>query len=172
MKIYIGFSRPIKDKIGAKAISWWINRPYSHVYVRFESQDPEIPSTVYHAAHGWVHFLDKERFDKNNKTVVEYPIEVTPQQRKKLLIKCMKLAFEKYSILELVNLFLTDVLFRLGCTRVKFHDPRGYICSELIAELLEAVFNVIWDKPKYLLHPGDIEDKLASLVQFNNQPAT
>lgn len=160
MKIYIGFSKPIKKKIGADLISWWIKRPYSHVYVRFESQDPEIPSTIYHAAHGWVHFLDLERFERKNKTVIEYPVEVTQPQRKKLLIRCMKLAFEEYSVLELANLFLTDVLFRLGCTRVKFHDPKGYICSELIADLLETVFDVKWEKPKYLLHPGDIEDAL------------
>lgn len=160
MKIYIGFSRPIENKIGADLISWWIDRPYSHVYVRFESSDLEIPSTIYHAAHGWVHFLDKERFDKINKTIIEYPIEVTPQQRKKLLIRCIKLSFEEYSILELANLAITDILYSLGCNRVKFHDPKGYICSELIADLLENAFNVVWKRPKYLLDPADIEDAL------------
>jgi len=72
MKIYVGFSKPIKCKIGAKAISWWIGAPYSHTYIRFESSDPEIPSNVYHAAHGMVHFMTQERFHSINQTVVEY----------------------------------------------------------------------------------------------------
>lgn len=165
MKIYIGFSKPIKDKIGSKLISWWIERPYSHVYIRFESQDPAIPSTIYHAAHGWVHFLDKERFEKTNKIIVEYSLEVTPQQRKELLIDCIKLAFEKYSKLELVNLFFTDVLYWMGCNRVKFHDAKGYICSELVAGRLKKIYSLKWNRPDYLLDPADIEDGIRDLKE-------
>lgn len=163
MKIYVGFSKPIKYKIGAKAISWWIGAPYSHTYVRFESSDPEIPSNVYHAAHGMVHFMTQERFHSINQTVVEYQIEVTKEERKAQLIKAMKLQSVEYSTLELVNIFLYDLCNKLGCDKVKFHDPKGYICSELVADIIEIKFQIKWIKERYLLSPKDIELKLKDL---------
>lgn len=168
-KVYIGFSKPIKCKIGAKAISWWIDRPYSHTYVRFESKDPEIPSNIYHAAHGSVHFLTQERFLLINQVVKEYQLDVTDEQRKRALIRAMKLSSEKYSIQELVNIFLKDLLYRLGCQRVQFHDPKGYICSELVADILEQVFEIEWRKPRYLLSPADIDDVLIERSDYVEQ---
>lgn len=159
-KIIIGFSSPNKWKIGAEAIKMWTASDYSHCYIRFVSSDPEIPSNVYHAASGHVHFVTYENFLKTNRTVKEYHLDVTPEERKKILIKCMKLSFTGYGTIELVKIFGLDILHFVGINNVNTKNSKGYICSELISEVLAEKFNLKFDKPQYLLKPSDIDKSL------------
>lgn len=154
-KVIVGASKT--SKIGSEAIQWWINAPYSHVYIRWHlaTQDREI---VYHASHGMVHFREYNNFKKENIIVCEFELELSEAQFKKFSQKCIDLAGESYSKLELLQIILCDI------TNGKIHteDQVGYICSELLCELLEDL-GYIFNKPKYLITPKDIIEKLKEI---------
>lgn len=153
--IYIGFSYPKDFKIGAKAISIWMNKPYSHTYIRFDSS--EIQSTVYHAAHGMVHFMSYDRFTSTNNVVKEYKIELDDVKRSKILKYCIDIAGNPYGYLELLTILCSDIAHNLGVI-LPTQDGRGYICSELVGKLCIEEFNMTFDKPTHLLTPADIDN--------------
>lgn len=152
MKIVIGASK--NNLIGSKAIQWWMKTKYSHVYSRWHlnSQDKEI---VYQASHGMVHFVSYENFIKSNEIVEEFTLELTDIQFKEFSAKCIDLAGEKYSKLELFQIFIQGI----SNNNIKFADQSGYICSELMCELLESL-GCKFDKPKHLVTPRDIIETL------------
>lgn len=164
MYIYIGFSTPSCEKIGSKLIKMWTGKKYSHVYLRFESN--KVPSTVYHAANGMVHFITLENFLKKNKTIVEYKIEIDDVKRIEFLINCMKLSGEKYGYIELIKIFTSDIIHQLSGKNIQFNNSRGYICSELVGVMLTKLFNIKYKKPTYLLKPQDIEEALKSVINI------
>lgn len=147
-KLIIGASR--SEKIGSKALQMHMGVDYSHVYARWwlTSQEREI---VYQASHGMVHYCSLERFTRDNIIVKEFTLELTEEQFKKFSRKCVDLAGEEYSKLELLQLFITDA----SGGKITFKDERGYICSELMCELLEEL-GIKFDKPKQIVKPSDI----------------
>lgn len=158
--ITIGFSKPKKFMIGSWLISKWMNQPYSHVFIKFDSK--QIPSTVYHAAHGMVHFMELENFKRVNEIVKEYSITVEDSVRKEFLVRGIYLAGSKYAYDELVKIMFMDILNSLDI-KIKTFDSKGYICSELVGYLMNKQLNVEFDKPLYLLRPDDIDKKLEEL---------
>lgn len=149
MKIIIGCSR--NNKIGSKLLQWWMGCNYSHVYARWylTSQDRNI---VYQSSHGMVHFQEFTNFSNENIIIQEYELNLNDSQFISFSQKCIDLCGEKYSILELIQIFLMDI----SDNKLDFKDQPGYICSELIAELLEDFFQVKFDKPKQFIKPIDI----------------
>ena len=158
MKLIIGASR--NDKIGSKAIQLIMNTDYSHVYARWwlASQEREI---VYQASHGMVHYASLEHFTRDNVIVKEFALDLTDEQFKKFSRKCIDLAGEKYSILELFQIWLSDA----SGGKLQFGDQTGYICSELMCELLMDL-GVEFDKPKWMIKPSDI---MLALEKHGNQ---
>jgi len=148
MTLIIGASR--NNLIGSKAIQWWLGTNYSHVYARWHlnSQDRDI---VYQASHGMVHFASLEHFARDNTIVKEFVLELTDEQFKRFSRKCIDLAGEAYSKLELLQILICDI----SKGKITFNDQPGYICSELMCELL-ADIGIAIDKPKYLVTPSDI----------------
>lgn len=159
MKIQIAFSCPIKSKIGSKAISWWIDKPYSHVLIIFEYADSK--SAVFQASHGMVHFTSLDRFEKNNKILKKYEIDLSPDCHSKFFDDCMDLAGDQYSIPELAQIFIVDLIYKIFGKDIHSEDMPGYICSELVGKFCINQLNLKFDKPTYLLKPSDIDDKLA-----------
>lgn len=160
-RIIIGFSKPKKWKIGAAAIMLVTKSPYSHVYIKFESSIPGIPVTVYHAAHGMVHFLSEENFVKNNLQIAEYAMDTSIEERRQLLTHCMNLAGDPYGISELFKILITDALSNMGI-QIKTYNGSGYICSELVGIFLANIWGVAFTKETWLLKPLDIESALLS----------
>lgn len=158
MKLIIGASRA--DKIGSRVIQTVMNTDYSHVYARWwlKSQEREI---VYQASHGMVHFTSLEHFTRDNIIVKEFILEITEEQFKKFSGKCIDLAGEKYSVLELLHIWLSDA----SGGKLQFGDQGGYICSELMCELLTDL-GVVFDKPKWMVKPSDI---VGALEKYGNQ---
>jgi len=157
--IYIGFSAPKEWKIGAEGIKLWQCRPYSHTYIRFESS--KVPSNVYHAAHGMVHFREYNRFKEENKVIKEYKIEVTEEIRLKILIHCMYLSGENYATKELLKIFWADIVYATLKKELDMTDSKGYICSELVGKICHDEFGIEFCKPLFLLKPSDIDCALA-----------
>lgn len=154
MKVIIGCSRNRDNKIGSELIQWWDNTDYSHIYVRWwlTTQEREV---VYHAAHGMVHFLSLDNFQKNNVIVKEFVLELTDEQFKRFSAKCIDLAGQKYSHIELIQIVISDI----SNGKIKFEDQPGFICSELVGSLLKEL-GYGFDKPTFLLKPIDIINAL------------
>lgn len=155
-KIYIGLSCPVKWKLGAQAIMWWMGKPYSHAYIRFESSNSKVPSNVYQASHGMVHFRTYENFLKDNKSVKEQCYEITDEKRLSILILCMTLAGEKYDTLDLVKVFATELLEKIAI-KIKTSDGDGYICSELVGQIMEQELGFKFSDEIHLLTPSRID---------------
>lgn len=161
-KIHIGFSYPKKFKLFAYLISKWINKPYSHVYIRFESSDSRVPSNIYHASSGMVHFLEFNNFKNKNNIIKEYSLTISKEDRLATLIHCMYLSGEVYGYFEIIKIFITDILNYFNFN-LNTKNSKGYICSELIAVLIENKFNLNINKPRHLLKPNDIEELIKQL---------
>jgi len=151
MKIIIGCSRNSDCKIGSELIQWWQGTDYSHVYARWylKTQEREI---VFQASHGSVNQVSLDFFTKDNTIVKEFTLELSDDQFKKFSQKCIDLCGQKYSIIELFQIVISNITNG----KVKFSDQNGYICSELMAELLEDFFGAKFDKPAFMLRPDDI----------------
>lgn len=158
MGVVLGFSYPKKFKIGAWLIAKWMGKPYSHVYLKFESN--RIPNTIYHASHGMVHFMTEKNFLKDNNIIKEVRLPSDEIGRLVVLTHAMEISGIKYGYSELFKIVLTDICTYLKCPIFKTHNGTGYICSELLGEILEDLYNIKWNKPKHLLKPSDIEEVL------------
>jgi hypothetical protein len=153
--IVVGFSSPKKFKIGAYLIKWWINKPYSHVYINWtDSQDRDV---VWQASNGCVHTILKQNFIKENNIVKEITLEITEEEYEKLRDFCYEHSGSVYSHSDLVTIVIYDLAIRLGLKPV-FENVKGFICSELVAKMLATVFEAFLPKPDYLMRPDDVEN--------------
>jgi hypothetical protein len=154
----IGFSYPKKFKIGAYLISWWINRPYSHCYIMIPIDSVGV-NTVYQAAHGSVHFREYDtKFKAENHVVYEYDIEISKEQKKAILKKCIELAGDDYGYAELPMILASDICHYLKLPVLQTKDGPGYICSELVGAIMIDILGYTTDIPRHLLKPNDIEN--------------
>ena len=156
IKIHVGFSRPKKSLPGAVAISKWMNRPYSHVYVGIEFKGVSL---VFHATGKMLHFLHSDRFHSVNTTVKKYELNLTPKQSSVIFLRCVELAGVKYGFIELAKIVIADTVFALTGKSITFSDSKGYICSELVAEIV-ATLGIKFDKPLHLIKPSDVDKAL------------
>lgn len=162
-RIVIGFSSPKQFKIGAEAIKYWCGTPYSHVLVSWKS-DRIDRTLVYHASHGSVHFNSAQTFCDENDIVKSYELNITEDQYIKLVAKCVDLAGIEYSRIELIKIFIKDIGDRLGFNIQGFQNSKGYVCSELLGELLIDL-GVSFDRPTFLLRPDHIEKALLQMLK-------
>lgn len=153
--VIIGCSK--NNLIGSKLIRWWIGTEYSHVYAvwNLSQQDRDI---LYQASHGDVNLISYDNFKRKNVVVKEFELQFSDEQFRKFSTKCIDLAGQPYSKLQLLQIFLSDI----SKSRLSFRDQRGYICSELMAEMLEDFFGAKFDKPRHLITPRDIVEYLSS----------
>ena len=158
--IRVGFSRPKKCKIGSFLIRKWMGQNYSHVFIRFElgscGQNCDV---VFHAAHGMVHFKSYKNFTDENIVIKEYLIAVTDEELAAISGHCIDLAGDSYGYLELAKIALSDISYSLFKRQISFKNSRGYICSELVGEILLSL-GIQFNKPVNLLSPKDIETAL------------
>lgn len=167
-KIYIGFSAPKKCMIGAELIKIAQNyAAYSHVYIRFEAS-LKMPSVVYHAANGMVHFRKFDNFKTGNNIVKEYEIEIDESVKTAILHDCITLSGEGYGYLELLKIAFSDLVYSITGKELKFKNSRGYICSELVGLMCVRYFNLTFDKPLNLLKPVHIDK---ALLTYTNRGA-
>jgi hypothetical protein len=156
-QLTIGFSKPIKSKIGAWLIEKWMNKPYSHVF--FYYQDDQKRDLVFQAAHGLVHLISLERFLHDNKIVKTYVLDATPGEYQAFRDYYYSKLGLPYDFMDLVFVFLFKLLGKLGIKH-QFPNYSGYICSELASDCLAKVFKVPLNKPANMYDPSDVEDLL------------
>jgi hypothetical protein len=155
--IYVGFSSPKKRMIGAKLICDWLGKPYSHVYIKFISSNSNLPNVVYHAAKGMVHFVSEENFNEVNETHLLYCLNIDSSQKLSIVRHCINIASVEYGYIELLKIFISNVYYKITKKNIDFKNHKGYICSELVGEILKKTIKINFKKPLFLLTPKDIE---------------
>ena len=163
-KIIIGFSNPKKFMIGAEIIKVAQNyAAYSHTYIRFEKTN-KMPSVVYHAAHGLVHFRKFDNFCTGNNVIKEYEIEVSEEIKQQILNLCINLSGEGYGYLELLKIAFADLVYSICNKTINFKNSRGYICSELVGIICAKYLGIVFNKPLNLLKPVHIDQALLTYI--------
>lgn len=157
-KLYIGFSKPRNKKF--PIISWLIrlfeNTPYSHVYIRWNSDYLER-SIIYQASGSSVNFEEGRNFIKKNEILTEFELLVSEDIEKNIKQKAMDLCNISYGIKQISGLLLVK-LFKLFNKNIQnpFSDGSAtYVCSELVADLL-IVTDFESDKSLDNITPKDI----------------
>lgn len=159
MKVYVGFSRPRKFKIGAFLIAWWASKPYSHTF--FGYTDSENRELVFHAAHGTVHQILVKNFEKENLIVKQVLMEFSIEEYQELRDICYEKCGKLYSTKQILLMPIHDLAAKFGIL-MKTKDDDGYICSELVGYALNKIKHIKFNKPFNYLRPDDIEKALAS----------
>lgn len=156
-KVIIGFSRPKTFKV----LSWIIQKvqgaDYSHVYIKFYSDSLER-ELVYQASGLEVNFVGSNLFNSSHIIVDEFELEISDEAHKKALQFAVDKAGTPYSIKQLFG-----ILIYMISGKILFRDGRsGYVCSELIGQLLQEEFNFVISKDLDTIIPKDIHNILST----------
>lgn len=137
--IKAGFSR---SKAGFPVAAWAImaceHTDFSHSYVK-------IPTRwgfdlVYHAVGSGVNFSGPCAFELHHQPVEEYEIEISDEARDKLLEWCARNSGLNYSRKQVFGMLIKRVAKLFGSNiRNPFSDSQAYICTELVAKILESL---------------------------------
>ena len=151
--VIIGFSSPNTWKIGAEAIKWWIDAPYSHCYIRYvDDQNRDI---VFEAAHGNVHPILYTNFVTHTVIIKEVSLEFTDEEYQRLRDFYYNEMGEPYAYMDLFIVFAYDICKKFGI-KVQDGNIPGYICSQLAATMLAEIKGYKFDKPLNLIKPDDL----------------
>lgn len=127
--MYIGFSKPKGFKLGAQIIKWWMNAPFSHVYLLVYSKYTQ-QWLVYQASHGMVHCRTYDVFLEDNLVCAEFDLELPKDRLKACVTKAQQLLGRPYGYLGLIRIGLHKLGFP-----VSGDGARSFHCSEFIAAL-------------------------------------
>jgi len=108
-----------------------------------------------------VHFVSGSRFDRDTDTISEYEIELSEEQFKSVVQKCVDLAGIKYGKLELLGMEVE----RIFGIRSPFRDKdKTFVCSELVGVVLR-VCGIETGIDLELAGPKLLEQQIATLPQ-------
>lgn len=137
--LYLGFSRAkSKWSIVSKLIMWAQASPFSHVYVRFDSDFLER-TFIYQASGSKVNFENINSFNNHSVIIKEFELNLEQEVYKKVLQFAIDNVGKPYSLKQLFSMAWTAFLSRLG---FKNKDPfkdttSAFVCSEIGAYVLE-----------------------------------
>lgn len=157
----IGFSKPkSKLAVGSYIIRLLDHAQFSHAFLRWSSTSLNR-DLIYQASRGMVHFISGDNFDAEEITVIEYSIDLTDDQHKIVMQKCIDLVATDYGTLELLGMGLEKY------TGIKnpFRDgSKSFVCSELVGTILRLVTTINLDLE--LAGPGELETLISTLPMF------
>jgi hypothetical protein len=132
--IIIGFSRPKKSNILSNLIMKVIGSSFSHTYLSFRSESLNR-NLIYQGNKKGLHFLNKDKFTKENQIVAFFSINLPKEKYIKALQSCVDHAGDQYGFLQLIGIGLSLLLSKVG---IKWKNKyyRGFICSEIVAQVL------------------------------------
>lgn len=167
-KLIIGFSRPNKFKIFAWLIMKIWKTPFDHVYVKFRSDyyDRDI---IYQASGIMVNFMSPVIFAENNLIIDEFELDITSENKIKLMQFAIDNAGKPYGLKEGIGLVLIEIARHFGkIIKNPFGDgSKTYVCSKLAAYIKE---NFTYSN-KLINLPVDI-DQISPLDMYNSLKAS
>lgn len=137
-KLFVGFSKAkSKWAIVSKLIMWAQGTPFSHVYIRFDSEFIER-TFIYQASGSKVNFENLQSFQQHAMVVKEFELAVTPEVYKKILQFAIDNVGKPYSLKQLIGMAWVCLKAKFG---MKVQNPfkdraDAFVCSEIGAEVL------------------------------------
>lgn len=134
-KIIIGFSSPKHTN----PVSWLIRKinhtPYSHTYVKIYSASLDR-FLIYQARGSQVNFVGNKRFESYAQVIQEFELEVSGENKTKILQFCVDNAGEGYGVKQLFGMLYVSFF---KAFKVKKQNPftDGMICTEVVVLLLQ-----------------------------------
>jgi hypothetical protein len=166
MKIFIGFSKPIKGNPFAALIQWVEARPYDHVYIRIqEPMDGEY--LIFQASGLQVNLINIIIFKSKHQSLKEYEIDITNEQYQILWRFIKSMLGVPYSLKEDFGILLMKI-FKI---KQPFNDGiKAEFCSKLGATVCQLMNIPISENPDNI-DPSGLDMKLQSLnLICNNFP--
>lgn len=149
MKIIIGFSH----KKGFRPIDYliqWFQKDvnFSHAYIRF--YDSYTDNFMIIEARKDVHMQELSNWEKRNKSVHEFQLEITDERKREILKFAYKNLKKPYSYKNLIGIILNRFLK----IEIFKDESNAYICSELVATIFQNELK--FSKPLDYVTPKDI----------------
>jgi len=157
--ITVGFSTPKHSTVFSKLIRFFINKPYSHVYIKYYS-DKYDRFLIYQSSGLKVNFCNINNFYRNNIVINEYIFKITEEQYVKIFQDSIDLVGESYGLKEVFGLGIVQ-LFNLFGKSINnpINEKAKWFCSELIGRLLLTIGFITQEEFNLNnLTPKDIED--------------
>lgn len=157
--ITVGFSTSKDFSLVAWTIKSIEKRPYSHAYLKY--YDPFLDRNIIYEANGLsVDLISESRFLKDNIVIQEFRIELGDEELKKEVLRHAFDTIEsKYSFIQLLGIGIVKIFKNFGRTISNpFDDTNrtGYICSEVVAEILKEVLKVPIIEDLDSISPSDL----------------
>lgn len=160
--IYIGFST--SSLIGARLISWFLKRPFSHTYMKF--QEPWFSDCTINQSTGHgVSYMSATRFADNNIIVREYPLQISDALFMQIVEFCHQNAGIDYGYLTNLGILVCRCLAKIGVHIKQNPLHSGINCSGWMYYILEEVYGKWTDEDPNLIAPDDIDNFLQSKIK-------
>lgn len=138
--VIIGFSKSRKKFAPLSQLICWIEgTEYSHVYAQFDNVNLEN-ELFYQASGTAVNFMGSDLFHKNNEVVEEFKITLSDHDYYKLLDSAISRVGHPYSLSQLCGILVVRMFKIFGKDIQNPFGKKGYICTEIVAELLKEIY--------------------------------
>lgn len=159
--IIIGFSRPIKPSLFAKAIMWSDKTNYDHAYIRWNWPDAGR-DVIFQASSLAVNYESNSTFADHAIPVEEYELQVDDATYSKLMQFCIDNSNKPYGILEILGFVYVKVLKMIG---LKVNNPfpsdgSSFVCSQLAATCLQIAGELQIDQNTANIDPLDLNNMI------------
>lgn len=137
----IGFSTNASEyNVLSAAIRCVQRTPYSHVYVKVHSNywDKDI---IYQSSGTAVNMMTEPIFLRHSKIIKEYEIQVEDDVYKAVVGYAISQCGIKYGLLQLLGILAVEAVSLVG-KNIENPWGSGYICSELVAQMLKRMGDV------------------------------
>jgi hypothetical protein len=159
--LYLGFSKAkSKWAIFSKLIMWVQAIPFSHVYIKFNSDFIER-DFIYQASGTKVNFENIQSFDSHSLVIKEFKLEVSSEIYKKVLQFTIDNVGKPYSLKQVFGIAWICFKQRLGLKSSNpFKDSTAsFVCSEIGADILEITGKSV-PEDKDSLGPKEVFNRL------------
>jgi len=160
MKMYIGFSRPIKNKWLSSIIMETEKRNYSHVFIKLLDQETG-QWMIYQASQGFVNYQSFDKFLEKNVVQEEYELVLTNETYKNIKSYCNTLLGRRYGYLQIVNITIQKILKTKNVKYFMDYD-KTFICSELGYNVIRLTYPVVLVDQDNVT-PSDLNKHISSI---------
>lgn len=160
MNVVVGFSKPKKFSVVSQMIQWFQGTNFSHVYLEFELPGMGV-NLIFHATSRRVHFTPSSKFHDKNTSVHRFHLDTPKSVRRRLIGTCLHKLDIRYGFMQIFGILLSK-LFNLQQNPFK----HGYICSELVSEVLKEK-GIHFKKNINLLTPKDVYNKMVECYSID-----
>lgn len=162
-EIIIGFSKPRAKwkKPISQLIRFFEKSGYSHVYIKLVNK--RLKNNFYYHASGMkINFMNESLFKQKNESIKEYKFTISEAKFYKTLDFAIGKVGQPYSFSQLLGFLIVKICGLFGKKITNPFGKKGYVCTELVAEILSDVYGKKILKDINLIGLKDIKNLIES----------